>query len=78
METLEISKYEFARRHSGCRYNGKLMRCSLHKIDGHYHPPTESTVEWLWCNGRIWDIELRMWKICGYSTRDKPEEIAEL
>lgn len=71
MKEFEIGKYQVVKKHDNCKYDGTLMLCSLHKINGKHYPPHQKVVKWYWCNGRQWNSEKRVWESCGYSSQDE-------
>lgn len=48
---MNLGKYKFLEDHENCKYNGKLMKCS--------QIINSQEKEWVWCNGRKWEMELR-------------------
>jgi hypothetical protein len=65
---FKLGKYKVKGRHKGCKHKGKVMEISLNYINGKPFPPN-TKIEWLWCDGSIWNGEKRIHERCGASNR---------
>ena len=74
---LKLGKYRLKGPHKGCKCKGKVMECSLQFINNKAFPPNIK-VEWLWCNGSIWDGEHQTFERCGASNRENKKVKVEV
>lgn len=63
---FKLGKYKIKGKHKGCKHKGIVMELSLNYIDGKPFPPNNK-IEWLWCNGSIWNGERHRHERCGAS-----------
>ena len=61
---IKVGEYKLVGSHKGCKYSGKLMKCTPQTVDGEVYPPYQKDEdgndividEWLWCNGKRWSV----------------------
>lgn len=51
VEDFKLGDFAVVGKHEGCKYSGKLMRCTPQIFNGAKYP-ADNPDEWLWCNGR--------------------------